>query len=175
MSTSDIVQLALAGLVVLNLIALGAVLYAVVGRLTRLSTQVEMTLKALQEETTVTLQQAHDTLARVETLSKSVDGLVNQQIAPTMALVRATAEQAELTARAVRGGAEGACKLIGAVQGVAAPASAAALAGKLMASPSGRISAGLVTALALARTLLSSKARATKTDGASVPKEQKGT
>ncbi len=161
MTTSEILMILTAvfcGLVTLSFVVTAVAAMKLNGKIERLTVDLGTRMQSLQEETTVTLQQAHDTLARVEMLSKSVDTLVKDELTPVLHLVRATAEHAEATARAVRGSAEGAQKVIGAVEGVATPASAAAMAGKIIGTPGGRMSAAVVVGGALLKALLASRA-----------------
>lgn len=163
-STTEIVQSVLAGVVVLNLAVLSIGLVVTLGGIARRFEQLEAMMKALQEETTVTLQQATDTLARVETLSKSVDVVLKEQLAPTLQGLLMTARHAEAVAGALRGGADGLRGVIGVIENVARPA--AAVAKNIGAPSTGRFGTAIAIGGALLNIFL-----ATRSQPAPVPKD----
>lgn len=138
MQAKEIVEIVLASLLVLNVLILGIGLSSALRRITALTGKIEAFLAAMQEETTVTLQQAHDTLARAEALALSTDHVVKDQLLPTLEATRALVENVESTTRTVKDSVQGARRVISSVEAASLPAALAGPASRLLGSPAGK-------------------------------------
>jgi len=139
LSTRDWIELALTALLVVNLVALTVPLALTFGHIRRVASQMDTTMRALQEETTATLQETSDALARVEKLSASLDKVVREEVAPTLQLTRATLEHVEGATRNVSEGLAGVRRIVGTVETVSTPAGLMAATGKMVQTPGGRL------------------------------------
>jgi uncharacterized protein YoxC len=126
LNTRDWIEVVLAGLLVLNLLIMGVGVAVALNRIGGMKTQVEDFLKKMLEELTVTLQQTHDALARVEMLAQSGDKLVREEVAPTLQVTRAALSHVETTTRSLSEGVQGVRRIVGAVEAASAPAALAA-------------------------------------------------
>jgi len=144
--TAEWVLVLVVSLVALELLSV-AVAAAVGGmRMRQAMAEMRESLKDLQREAAITLQQVHDTMARAETLVQTLDKTAKEQLDPLACSARATVAHAEAITSALAAGAGAIRRVAGAVESVATPATAAGAVSKLATSPMGRIS--LVAAIA---------------------------
>ncbi len=143
MDSQQIMAWSLVGLAAINLITMVALLAAVpkvLKALTEVTTKSGAFLTQMQEETTATLQQAHDSLARIETLTQTAEKMIREDLTPTLNLATKTLKHVDDIAEGVSEGVASVRKIVGTVQAVAAPGALAASLAQAVRTPSGKAS-----------------------------------
>jgi methyl-accepting chemotaxis protein len=144
----EVMAYALVGMLIVNvliLVALGVGVVIVRNRLSVIGLQAQASIKQLQEQTVATLQQAEETLKRVETLTASSELLVREQVTPTVQLTRETIAHVEKTTRGISEGVQTVRRIAGNVKTITQSGATTAAAAKATGLSSGRY--GLILTL----------------------------
>ena len=157
MTSRDVIEIVLAALMVLNLLAVGVAITVTLRRMANLAAGTQAAIAQLQSEVAGTMLEARRALADVQKLSTSIEEATSRHLVPTLEALKAAANRIELLGASLTESAVAVRKVTGMAESIATPAGAVASAVKLLASPSGR--AGLLTALAgaAAKAFLSSR------------------
>lgn len=137
----EVMAYALVGMLIVNvliLVALAVGVAIVRNRLSGIALQAQAAVKQLQEQTVATLQQAEETLKRVETLTASSELLVREQVTPAVELTRQTMTHVEKTTRGISEGVQSVRRIAGNVGAITHSGATAATAAKVTGLSSGK-------------------------------------
>jgi uncharacterized protein YoxC len=144
----EVMAYALVGMLIVNLLILVALAVGVIivkNKLSVIALQAQASVKQLQEQTVATLQQAEETLQKVETLTASSEKLVREEVTPTVQLTRETISHVEKTTRGISDGVQTVRRIAGNVGAITQSGATTATAAKATGLPAGKY--GLVLAL----------------------------
>lgn len=153
------VQLLLSALLVLNLLVMGLALAAGLHRMGALGAQIGAVAARLEGQMSAALDAARATLARVETLSDSVERLTRDEVTPTLLSARATLAHVETATRSLAEGAADVRRIVGGAEQLSTPAALAAAAANMLRQPGGRAGLLALAAGVAARALLAARRR----------------